>query len=155
MGQEKYNLLSFCNDWPYYYHMDINIVSFYQMDNVKRSNRTVTKEKAPSYQLLVSNSQRPMRIQYWLWVTNHSPANVLVAFCLQQSPLCSVCCWFSASKYLWPFREFIFKIWITKNSKMVKTAKERTIHKAMRSADKFYSEIPGYYIFSKMFLTNW
>ena len=26
---------------------------------------------------------------------------------------------------------------------MVKTAKEKTIHKAMRSADKFYSEIPG------------
>merc|ERR1712156_230020 len=29
-------------------------------------------------------------------------------------------------------------------SKMVKTAKEKTIHKAMRSADKFYNEIPAF-----------
>merc|ERR1712032_511589 len=31
-----------------------------------------------------------------------------------------------------------------KKVNMVKTAKEKTIHKAMRSADKFYTEIPAF-----------
>ena len=50
------------------------------------SNTTVTKEKATSYQLLVSNS-KPIRLQDWLGLTNHSLGNVLAAFRLQHSPL--------------------------------------------------------------------
>ena len=74
--------------------------------------------------------------------------------CFPPPTLSSVCCWFSASKYLRPFREIIFNLWITKKVNMVKTAKEKTIHKAMRSADKFYTEIPGYYIHSFKFVLD-
>merc|ERR1712032_858588 len=39
-----------------------------------------------------------------------------------------------------------------KKVNMVKTAKEKTIHKAMRSADKFYTEIPEHFQHLRMFL---
>ena len=59
------------------------------MDNVKRSNIQHNSNKRESNllpQLLVSNS-KPIRLQDWLGLTNHSLRNVLAAFRLQHSPL--------------------------------------------------------------------
>ena len=65
------------------------------------------------------------------------------------------CCWWKADQYLVYFRYriylhllpcfYCYSLDIYKSVKMGKSPKEKTIYKAMRSADKFYNEVPGKY----------
>ena len=77
-------------------------------------------------------------------MTNHSPGYDLAA--VGSNTLTVLCRLFAAVSHpqnILLFRVILFNFLLKTKVKMVKTAKEKTIHKAMRSADKFYSEVPG------------
>ena len=63
--------------------------------------------------------------------------------------LCSICAYLDDivydSKHILHqfYSQFINNFLNLKLITMAKTQREKTIHKAMRSADKFYNEIPG------------